>query len=73
MSKKKIEVNVEPVITVNTETFEGREKRINEQKYEIGKWNVGIRGDNACQPTINEELNLNGDPNFQYIGKGSLY
>lgn len=38
----------------------------------INQWNNAMRG-SGYQATLKEEMNLDGDPNFRYVGRGSLF
>lgn len=58
---------------VKFETFEEVDERQKKQLEKIKDWNDAMRGSEVCQPTYTEEMNLNGDPEFRYVGKGSLW
>ena len=60
-------------ITVKVETFEENEEEQQKHLQYIQNWNNAMRGNGVCQPTYAEEMNLKGDPDFIWIGKGSLW
>lgn len=65
----------DPNIVVKTESYEEIRKKNEQQKEDLAKWNAGINlGEGKSKGSkLKEEMNLNGDPNFRYIGKGSLF
>lgn len=60
-------------ITVKFKTFEEIEEEQKKHLENIQNWNNSIRGNGVCQPTYSEEMKLNGNPDFMWIGKGSLW
>ena len=64
-----------PNIVVRFESFEEIHKKNEQQKEEFAKWNSGINLSEWESERLNlkEEMNLNGNSNFMYVGKGSLF
>ncbi|MVX64931.1 hypothetical protein GKZ28_14645 [Clostridium chromiireducens] len=58
--------------TVKVESFEDIRKEQEKRLESIKEWNAAMNG-NKYQPTVAEEMNLIGDPDFRYVGKGSLF
>lgn len=64
-----------PNIVVRFESFEEIRKKNKQQKEELAKWNSGINLGKweSERSTLKEEMNVNGNSNFMYVGKGSLF
>lgn len=54
------------------ESFEDIKQEQQKRLKSINEWNSAMRG-SGYQVTLKEEMNLDGDPNFRYVGKGSLF
>ena len=62
-------------IVVRFESLEEIRKKNEQQKEELVKWNsdINLGKWKSDGPTFKEEMNLNGNSNFRYIGKGLLF
>lgn len=59
--------------TVGFKSFEDIRQKNEERLKNINDCNNGLRSSGNYQPTITEEMKLNGDSDSQYVGKGQLW